>query len=57
MTSEYGDDSAEFELLKKTTDTILGAHFVTKSEYSHPEIIIKSNGVIPHLEEFLKDME
>jgi len=53
ITSEYEEGSEEFELLKLTADSIPGAILVTKTDFNHPEILIRSDEIIPHVKEFL----
>jgi hypothetical protein len=53
ITSEYEGESDEFNLLKLTADSIPESVFVTKSGFSHPEILIRSDEIIPHIREFL----
>ncbi|MFX1300155.1 MAG: alpha/beta fold hydrolase [Promethearchaeota archaeon] len=57
ITSEYEGDSEDFELLKKTANSIAGSVLITKEGFSHQDILIRSDEIIPHIKEFLKDLQ
>jgi hypothetical protein len=56
VTSEYEAGSEEFELLKLTAESIPNAMLITKADFTHPEILIRNDEIIPHVREFLSGL-
>jgi pimeloyl-ACP methyl ester carboxylesterase len=57
ITSEYEGESEDFELLKKTAESISGSVLITKEGFTHQDILIRSEEIIPHIKEFLNDLK
>ncbi|MFX0077870.1 MAG: alpha/beta fold hydrolase [Candidatus Hermodarchaeota archaeon] len=57
ITSEYEGHSEDFELMKKTANSISDSVLITKKGFTHQDILIRSDEIIPHIKEFLNDLK